>query len=241
MVSTTNNSEKTANKTFQLAIATFNVQNLFSAGSNPVVTKAGYITAEKELVKRRKLILAVERELGLPEILALQEVGDAQILHKLASGLNEAAGTAYQSAAPATSDRRGIRLGFLWDEARVEKEAIMQMSGADVAAAFGQSSPNPGREPLAGLFQIKGRRIMIINNHFKSNFIPEANLHLAEPLLLANAAQRRAQAAVLQAFAAPRLARNPQELLLITGDFNDGSTTAKINFRLLTSSFSAVI
>ncbi|MCZ7674534.1 MAG: hypothetical protein M5U34_49110 [Chloroflexi bacterium] len=48
-----------------------------------------------------------------------------------------------------------------------------QLSGAEVAAAFGVASPNPGREPLAAVFRIAGQEITLINNHFKSNYIPE--------------------------------------------------------------------
>jgi len=208
----------------ELVITTFNVQNLFPATSDPDITKAGVITPESEARKRRKLALAVQQELELPAIIALQEIGDEIILSTLAAEINAAAGTRYAGAAPPTSDRRGIRLGFLWDERRVQLDNLEQLQGADVAAAFGPSSPNPGREPLIGIFTAGACRIVIVNNHFKSNFIPEANLHLAEQMLLANAAQRRAQAAVLQAFAAARLATDPQEWLLITGDFNDGST-----------------
>jgi predicted extracellular nuclease len=212
----------TSDTTF--SITTFNVQNLFPAFSDPLQTKAGSISPGDEAVKRIKLRRTIHETLALPEIIALQEIGDEQILQQLAGEINNAAGTAYAAAAPHTSDRRGIRLGFMWDTARVKKEKIWQLDGEDVAAAFGAVSPNPGREPLAATFVIAGRPITILNNHLKSNYIPEADAENAEEIRGANSALRLAQAQVLRDFAAAQLAADPAAWLLITGDFNDGST-----------------
>ncbi len=203
-----------------LTITTFNLYNLFPVPSTPEEYKGGAATPEFLDIQLRKLALAIHHELRLPHILLVQEVADEGLLQDLAERVNVAAGSRYRSVAPPTSDRRGIRVGFLWDEVRVELERAYQMSGPKVAAAFGSQSPNPGREPLVGLFRFKGQQLTLVANHFKSNYIPEEQAVAESALQQANKGQRQAQAQVVRDFANEVLARDPQALLLVGGDLN---------------------
>ena len=207
-----------------VVITTFNVQNLFPLTADPDVAKVGLLTPQGIDTKLAKLTLAIVYELRLPHIIAVQEVGGISPLRALARRVNTAVDSVdYRAVAPATSDRRGLRLGFLWDAARVQALSLGQLAGTAVSNAFGADCANPGREPLLGVFQVQGQQIAVINNHFKSNYVPEAQSAFAEKLRVANAELRLAQAAAVRAYAEWRQATFADEWLLVTGDFNDGS------------------
>ncbi len=167
-----------------------------------------------------KLSLAIQFELALPAIIAVQEVGSEAVLQQLADQVNQSAGTDYYAISAPTSDRRGIQIGFLYDRRRVDLRKWYQLAGAAVAAAFGPQSANPGREPLVGVFQVFGQELTIINNHFKSNYIPDELTDQTKKLLRANLAQRTAQARVVRDYVNEILAKNPAALVLVTGDLN---------------------
>lgn len=203
-----------------LTITTFNLYNLFPVPPTPGQFVGGAPTPETLETRLRKLTLAIHQELRLPHVLLVQEVADEGLLQELANRVNGVAGTRYRAVAPPTSDRRGIRVGFVWDEARVEKLHTVQMAGPEVQAAFGAQSPNPGREPLVGVFSVFGQRLTLVANHFKSNYIPEEQAAVETAVQQANAGQRQAQARVVRNFANEVLAQDPQTLLLVGGDLN---------------------
>ena len=201
-------------------ITTFNLYNLFGVGRDRLVWIGGEWRRPSLPIQLAKLSLAVRHELALPHIIAVQEVGSEDVLQQLGDVVNAASDAAYRAISPSTSDRRGIQIGFLYDERRVELVRAYQLSGPAVAAAFGPQSPNPGREPLVGLFGVNGRTLTVVNNHFKSNYIPEEFTAETKQRLAANLAQRGAQARVVRQFANTLLAENPDALLLVTGDLN---------------------
>jgi len=201
-------------------VTTFNLYNLFGEGRDGTVRIGGEWLRPFLPTQLAKLSLAIRYELDLPHILAVQEVGSEAVLQRLGDVVNAAAGTAYRAISPSTSDRRGIQIGFLFDERRVEVTRAYQLGGTAVAAAFGPQSPNPGREPLVGEFWVNGRALTIVNNHFKSNYIPEEFTAETQQRLAVNLAQRMAQARVVRDFANGVLAEEPAALLLVTGDLN---------------------
>ena len=201
-------------------ITTFNLYNLFDEGRDVMARVGGEWIRPFLPTQLAKLSLAIRHELALPHILAVQEVSSEAVLQRLGDAVNAAAGTAYRAISPATSDRRGIQIGFLYDQKRVELRQAYQLGGTAVAAAFGPQSPNPGREPLVGQFRVHGLDLTIVNNHFKSNYIPEEFTAETQERLAANLAQRNAQAQVVRDFANTLLADNMSALLLVTGDLN---------------------
>jgi uncharacterized protein len=209
-------------------ITTFNLYNLFDADKETQVKINGEWQRPLRQAQDRpflptqlaKLTLAIQFELALPEIIAVQEVGSEAVLQQLADRVNDAAGTDYRAISPPTSDRRDIQIGFLYDQTRVELIESYQLSGADVEAAFGDKSPNPGREPLAAVFRIAGQKVTIINNHFKSNYIPEEQTAETKKLLRRNLAQRTAQAQVVRDYVNMLLAAEPAALVMVMGDLN---------------------
>jgi predicted extracellular nuclease len=168
-----------------------------------------------------KLALAIQIELELPEILVVQEVENTAILQELGDRVNAAAGTNYMAVSFETSDARGIEVGFLWDANRVTLLDAYQMSGPDVDAAFGPSSPSPGREPLVGVFDVEGRQITIIGNHFKSKSGDDALFGMNQPPIRITEVQRKAQATVVRNFVNNILTADPDALVMVAGDLND--------------------
>ncbi|MCK4315224.1 MAG: lamin tail domain-containing protein [Anaerolineae bacterium] len=182
------------------------------AGSTP--------TPEELETQLTKLALAIEVELELPEIIVVQEVENTAILQVLGDRVNAAAGTAYMAASFETSDARGIEVGFLWDDDRVDLLGAYQMSGPDVEAAFGPSSTSPGREPLVGVFEIEGQEVTIVGNHFKSKGGDDPLFGVNWPPIRITEEQRKAQAQVVRDFVSTIL-DDPNALVMVTGDLND--------------------
>jgi predicted extracellular nuclease len=183
------------------------------AGSTP--------TPEALETQLTKLALALEIELELPQILVAQEVENTAILQELGDRVNAATGTNYQAVSFETSDVRGIEVGFLWDDDRVDLLDAYQMSGPEVEAAFGPSSPSPGREPLVGVFEIEGREITIVGNHFKSKGGDDPLYGATWPPLRVTEVQRKMQARVVRDFVSAILDTDPGALVMVAGDLND--------------------
>ncbi|MFO7682160.1 MAG: DUF6596 domain-containing protein, partial [Chloroflexota bacterium] len=211
-----------------MTLTTFNLYNLFPAEQEALVRIWGEWQRPFRQAQDRpflpiqlaKLSLAIQYELTLPAIIAVQEVGSEAVLQQLADQVNRAAGTDYHAISPPTSDRRGLQIGFLYDRQRVDLLLAEQLSGVDVAAAFGPHSANPGREPLTAVFRIAHQEITIINNHFKSNYIPDEQAAKTRQVLQANLKQRTAQAQAVRRYVNEILAANPAALLAVVGDLN---------------------
>ena len=208
-----------------LVITTFNVENLFDLVDNPDKDDQGSTPSPEELeVQLTKLALAIEIELELPEIIVVQEVENQEIAQVLADRVNAAAGTNYQAVSFETSDGRGIEPGFLWDADRVTLVDAYQLTDAivpGVAAAFGPSSPSPGREPIVGVFEVDGHEIIIVGNHFKSKGGDEPLFGVNWPPDRITEAQRKAQARVVREFVNAILDADPDAWVLVAGDLND--------------------
>jgi predicted extracellular nuclease len=168
-----------------------------------------------------KLALSIQVELELPEIIVVQEIENQAIAQVLADRVNAATGTSYVATSFETSDGRGIEPGFLWDAHRVELLEAFQMSGPDVEAAFGPSSPSPGREPIVGFFDIDGQEVTIVGNHFKSKGGDDPLFGVNWPPIRGTEVQRKAQAQVVRDFVDTILDADPNALVMVTGDLND--------------------
>lgn len=153
--------------------------------------------------------------------MVVQEVENTTILQALGERVNASAGTAYVATSFETSDARGIEVGFLWDASRVSLSEAFQLSGPDVEAAFGVSSPSPGREPLVGVFDIGGRMVRVIGNHFKSKGGDDPLFGVNQPANRITEIQRKAQARVVRDYVNSILDSDPLGLVMVAGDLND--------------------
>ena len=210
-----------------LAIADqISVSNFFN-GDDAVVLRrgegkddAGSTPTPEELeTQLTKLALSIEHELRLPEIMVLQEVENTAIAQELGDRVNAANGTDYVAVSYETSDGRGIEVAFLYDDNRVDLLDSFQLSGPDVEAAFGPSSPSPGREPLYGEFQIGDEIVHIVGNHFKSKGGDDPIFGVSFNRI--TEIQRKAQAQVVRDFVDALLDSDPDALVMVAGDLND--------------------
>jgi predicted extracellular nuclease len=205
-----------------VVITTYNVENLFDLEDNPDKEDEGSTPSPDELeTQLNKLALSIMVELELPDILVAQEVENTAILQELGDRINAAAGTDYQAVSFETSDVRGIEVGFLWDDNRVDLLSAEQMSGPDVEAWFGPSSPSPGREPLVGVFNINGHEVTIIGNHFKSKGGDDPLYGVNWPPFRVTEIQRKGQAGAVRAYVDDIFAADAEALVMVTGDLND--------------------
>lgn len=206
-------------------VTSFNVENLFDLIDNPDKEDEGSTPSPEELeIKLTKLALAVEMELELPEIVVVQEVENTEILQEVGDRVNASAGTNYVATSFETSDVRGIEVGFLWDDDRVDLLQAFQMSGQDVEDAFGPGSASPGREPLVGVFEIGGglqNPLTIVGNHFKSKGGDDPLYGVVQPPVRITEVQRKMQAQVVRDFVNAILDADPDAWVMVAGDLND--------------------
>ncbi len=207
------------------AITTYNVANLFDLIDNPDKDDQGSTPSPEDLeIQLTKLALSIEFELRTPAIIVVQEVENTEILGELADRVNAAAGTSYEVYSEETSDGRGIEVGFMWDTDRVSLLNGYQLTDdivPGVSAAFGPTSPSPGREPLVGVFDIDGNQVTIVGNHFKSKRGDDPLFGVNQPPIRISEVQRKAQARVVRDFVNIILDADPHAMVMVTGDLND--------------------
>ena len=144
-----------------------------------------------------------------------------ETLQALGDRVNEEADTDYLAVSFETSDRRGVEPGFLFNRQMVQLIDAFQMTGAEVEAAFGPSSPSPGREPIVGTFDVCGEVITIIGNHFKSKGRDEPVFATNWPPVRSTELQRKDQARAVRTYVNALFAEDPDSLVMVAGDLND--------------------
>ena len=239
-----------AQKPNQLAIASFNVENL--SPNNPPEKFAA-------------LAAQIVQNLRSPDIVALMEIQDnngatnddvvdaALTINLLAMAIETAGGPAYQfrSIDPVDDQDGGapggnIRVGFLYNPARV---AFVDRPGGTPTAATtvlaGAEGPqlsfSPGRidpanvafnadpvagtfasrKPLAGEFVFKRHRLFVIANHFNSKGGDQPLFGRFQPPALVTEAQRMLQAGVVGGFVQSIFALDADAKVVVLGDLND--------------------
>lgn len=205
-----------------LRFASFNVENLFDLERHATKDDERSTPTATELRRKLgKLETALVDVLGTPALLAIQEVENTEILQQLADRVNRRAGTKYKAASIECSDGRGIEPAFLWDERHVTLIRAYQLAGDDVRAAYGPSSPSPGREPLVGEFKIGDESWTVVSCHLKSKGGDDALYGARRPPQRTTEAQRKAQARCVRRLVDQLLAADPDARVIVAGDMND--------------------
>ncbi len=229
--------------TGQIAIATFNVENLDPGDS---------------ATKFSTLAGLVVNNLRSPDIIALEEVQDnngdtddsvvdaTNTYNRLISAIQAAGGPTYQfrNINPADDQDGGepggnIRVGFLFrtdrgltfvdrpgGDATTATTIVNTASGPQLSFSPGRIDPNnaafnDSRKPLAGEFSFNGNRLFVIANHFTSKLGDEALFGRFQPPMLSSAAKRIEQAQAVNNFVDALLAADPNANIIVLGDFND--------------------
>jgi predicted extracellular nuclease len=212
----------------QFSIAATNLENFFDDEDDPAI-KEDIVTKEGFALRLKKISGAIRDYLQMPDIIGVIEAENLSALKKLAERINSDAVAAgkpnpkYEAYLIDGNDGRGIDNGLLVKTSRVEVVSVKQ---------FGKEEkyPNPVRKddsflndrpPLVLEARINDAKtnkpfdVTVIVNHLKSfngyNDAKDApNVRL----------KKRLQSEYLAKLVAERLKANPNERILLVGDFN---------------------
>ncbi|MHA3703859.1 5'-nucleotidase C-terminal domain-containing protein [Jatrophihabitans sp. YIM 134969] len=229
----------------QLAVATYNVENLMPSDSADKYTR---------------LAEGIVNDLSQPDVISVEEVQDNTgatddgvvaadtTIGKLIAAITAAGGPTYESASiDPVDDQDGgqpggnIRVVFLYNPERVgfvpktgtgdpSTTAVTVSTGADGTPTL---SSNPGRvdptnsawansrKPLAGEFTFQGQKVIVVGNHFNSKGGDQNSDGRFQPPARSSEVQRGQQAAVLNAFVDQVKAADADANVVLAGDFND--------------------
>ena len=227
----------------QLAVATFNVENL--APSDPQTkfdTLAGTIVTN----------------LAAPDLVGLEEIQDNsgatdngvvaadQTLTRLVNAITAAGGPAYQwrqidpvNDADGGQPGGNIRQVFLFRTDRglsfVDRPggtataavAVENVGGVPaLSLSPGRIAPtdpawNASRKPLAGEFRFHGRTVFVVANHFNSKGGDDPLFGHHQPPVFGSETQRHSQATLVRGFVNQVQAIDAQASVVVLGDLND--------------------
>ncbi len=199
-----------------LSMATYNLSNL-----DPTDTRFDLLAND------------IIYSLGAPDILAVQEIQDADgagtgtnlsgtvTAQMLINSIVAAGGPRYEyvEVAPATANTSGgepngnIRTGFFYNPDRVS-----YIAGS--ATAIEGTAYNGTRRPLAALFEFNDQTILAVDVHFTSRIGSDPLTGSTQPPSNAGDSARTAQAAGVAAYVNNQLATNPNLNVAVMGDFN---------------------
>jgi predicted extracellular nuclease len=205
-----------------LTVASYNVLNLSATASDSA--------------QRRLLAGQIVESLSSPDIIALQEIqaDDGTIsargtLTALGHAITSTGGPRYAffDVAPANGRPGGapggnIRNAFLYNPRRVRllshralTPSLLAAGGAGDSLAFQES-----RDPLEGVFEFRGRRLRVINNHLSSRFGSTPVFGAIQPFVQDGEADRAAQVRALHDYTVHLLRVDPEARVIVMGDMN---------------------
>ncbi len=215
----------------QLAIASFNLLNLDpnDADGDADVADGRFDALAAQIVHR----------LRAPDIVGVQEIQDNSgslddgvvdadlTLATLTAAIREAGGPGYAFVDNPPQDNRdggqpggNIRVAFLYNPRRVKlvegsAQALIDTDLAD-GDAFAAS-----RRPLAASFRFRGNTLHLVNNHFASKGGSTPLFGAVQPPVNGGEDQRRAQAALVNAYVDTLLSADPDANVVVLGDLNE--------------------
>ena len=214
----------------EVTVGSFNVENFFDDETNSSDVKDEAIVSKDVFIGRvNKASLAIRNVLGSPDVLGIVEMENLQVLKKLADKVNADAVSAgqpdpkYVPYLQEGNDMRGIDVGFLVRSSKVKVVEVKQLA-KDEKLNYGGGSPDEklfDRPPLmlrAEVADDKNKRTFaftVIVNHFKSYRgidDPKDGDRVRN--------KRRLEAEWLGKFIEDRVKADPNERLLVCGDFN---------------------
>jgi predicted extracellular nuclease len=234
--------QTTAQAADQLAIATYNVENL-----DPTDPQS----------KFDRLAAGIVTNLRSPDVVALEEIQDNngatnntvvaadQTYTKLINAIAAAGGPgyAYRQIDPQDDQDGGepggnIRVGFLFNPARVSftdrpggtataAVSVVNNGGkAELSYSPGRISPTDSnwsatRKPLAGEFVFQGQTVIVIANHFSSKGGDQPLYARVQPPTRSSETKRQAQASLVNTFVKQIFSVQATARVVVLGDIND--------------------
>lgn len=189
-------------------VTTFNVGSLFEAEDDDDL--------EDLEIQLTKLALAIEIELDLPEIIVVQEADTEAVLQQLGDRVNANTGASYVASSLDSCNGDFFDVGFLWDADRVMLEDYYLIG----SATDWPFCPRY-RQPLVGEFDVEGKALTIVGNHFNSKSPDDPIFGVNQPMQRPSEERRKAQALEVRAFVNSILDAHPDAMVMVAGDLND--------------------
>lgn len=218
-----------AAKDREVTVGSFNLENFFDDETNSDNVKEEQITPKEVFAGRlNKASLAIRNVLSMPDVLGIVECENIKVLKKLADKINADAIAAkqpnpnYVPYLEEGNDIRGIDVGYLVKSDKVKVVEVQQL-GKDVIPEM-RGNPNemlfdrPSLLLRAEVTDAKTKKSLpftVIVNHFKSyGGINDDQ----DGKRIQN--KKRQQAEWMANFVAERAKANPNEKIILCGDFN---------------------
>ncbi len=212
----------------QFSVAAMNVENLFDDEDDPAI-KEDIVTTEAFERKIKKISLAVRDFMMMPDVIGIVEAENLSALKRLADRINKDAESAgkpnpkYEAQLVDGNDGRGIDNGFLVKASRVKIIEVKQF-GKDEKYKHPTSKNEiflNDRPPLMIRASIEDAKtgqpfeFMVVANHLKS-FLGYDDPKQQDNVRM----KKRLQAEFLAKFVQDRQTKNPNERIILVGDFN---------------------
>jgi predicted extracellular nuclease len=213
----------------ELTISSFNIENFFDDEQNSDVAKETMLSKEYFQKRLNKASLAIRKVLSMPDVLGVEEVENLKVLKKLAAKINAdavASGLAdpkYEAYLEDGNDVRGIDSGFLVKSTKVKVIDTKQLA-KDVSLDFKDAAGDAklfDRPPFMIRVQAIDAKspdplaVTVIVNHLKSYLGVDSEKD--GPRVRE---KRKQEAEWLANFVTERAKSDPNERLLVCGDFN---------------------
>ncbi|MBX3227369.1 MAG: endonuclease/exonuclease/phosphatase family protein [Labilithrix sp.] len=215
-----------------LRIATFNLKDFFLPRN-----------ATEQAVGVQKIAnVAASLRRANADVVALQEVGGAEILDRLVAEVKD---LSYGPPVLGTEDKRGIRNAILsrlpvqWSQVHTAKSLPFP------PLVEGDPDPYAGRIPLRrGIVHVRVDagalgEVDVLTAHFKSNLpallkgaagkeVPDTNVHMAGQSAIRSLVQRAAEALFVRGLVDEVFAKSPDHAICVLGDLNDTPTSLPV-------------
>ncbi|MCD7036344.1 endonuclease/exonuclease/phosphatase [Metabacillus sp. GX 13764] len=222
----------------QLTVASYNVENFSAADSDEKVTKLAAAIVSN--LKKPDIIGLTEMQDNDGPLDSGQTASD-ESAKKLIDKIRSLGGPkyTYTDIAPENNKDGGqpggnIRVGFLYNKDRVSMTpGTKGTSTQAVGFNKGKLTLNPGRiapeneafansrKPLAAQFEFKGKKVILVANHFNSKGGDQPLFGKNQPPVLGSEVQRHKIAGILNSFVKDVKAKDPKANMILLGDFND--------------------
>ena len=212
----------------EMTIGSFNIENFFDDEKNSDMEKETMLSKEYFQKRLNKASLAIRKVLSMPDVLGVEEVENLKVLKKLAAKINAdavASGLAdprYEAYLEEGNDFRGIDSGFLVKTTKVGVLETKQLAKNEELKFEGRSGDKLFDRPpfLIRVQAIDVKRtdpltVTVIVNHLKSYLGIDSEKdgqRVRE--------KRKQEAEWLANFVAERAKADPNERLMVCGDFN---------------------
>lgn len=212
----------------QFAIAGMNLENFFDDQDDPSI-KEDIVTSQAFEKRLKKISMAIRDYLKMPDVIGVIEVENLVALKRLAQKINDDATASgkpnpkYEAYLIDGNDGRGIDSGFLVKSSRVKVIEVKQFGKDDkFKNPKGDEDTLNDRPPLMLRASIEDAKtgkpfeLTIVVNHLKSFLGVDDPKDGGARVRL----KRKLQAEFLAKFVQERQKANPDERMVLLGDFN---------------------